>query len=242
MDIQIHGNSNVGLKRRNNEDRFTIDPSFGFCLVADGMGGAAAGELASQIFAEAAEQVFQKISDISEPTVVQAIQQAFLLANTWIIEHVQQNPAHSGMGCTAELFALSEQGYVLGHIGDSRSYCLRDGTLKQLTKDHSLIQEQIDNGLIDRDDARKHPMRNVILRAVGIENDLALDIIRGKIRPGDQYLLCSDGLTDMVEDEPIAETLTRPITGQEKADRLIQQALDAGGQDNVSVVLVTCGE
>ena len=141
------------------------------------------------------------------------------------------------MGCTAELLAFSDKGFVLGHIGDSRTYRLRNGQLQQLTQDHTLVQQQVDDGLISRDKAKNHPLRNVILRAVGLNEQLALDLIRGKIISGDLFLLCSDGLTDMIQDDQIQEILCRDMDIHGKVDKLIETAKAAGGDDNVTIVM-----
>jgi protein phosphatase len=238
LNINFAGKTNVGLKRTANEDTFLIKGELGLCLVADGLGGAAAGELASRFFADATVEVFQQATDMIEKNVVERIQNAFRLANERIRNHVEQNPEHKGMGCTAELMALSDQGFVIGHMGDSRAYRFRNGQLKQLTHDHSFIQEQIDKGLIPEENARKHPLRNVILKAVGINESMALDLIRGRTYPEDQFLLCSDGLTDMVEDNTIGEVFDSAIPVNRKVDRLIDLALSGGGKDNVTVVLI----
>ncbi len=242
LNINFTGKTNVGLKRSANEDTFLIKKEMGFCLVADGLGGAAAGEQASHLFAEAALEVFQHANDLIEENVVERIQHTFRLANEKIRDHVEKNPAHKGMGCTADMMALSDQGFVVGHLGDSRTYRFRDGRLKQLTHDHSLIQDQIDRGLIAEETARQHPLRNVILKAVGIDEDPALDIIRGRTCPNDQFLLCSDGLTDMVEDDALGDVLRSPASASEKIDQLIDLALAGGGKDNITVVLMDIEE
>jgi protein phosphatase len=238
LNINFAGKSDVGLKRSVNEDAFVIKGELGFCLVADGLGGAAAGELASRFFADAAVDIFEQATDMIEKNVVERIQNSFRLANDRILNHVKQNPSHEGMGCTAELMAFSDQGFVIGHLGDSRSYRFRNGLLKQLTHDHSLVQEQIDKGLIAEEDARKHPLRNVILKAVGISESLALDVIRGRIYPEDQFILCSDGLTDMVEDTTIRRIFQSAIPADKKVDQFIELALSGGGKDNITVVLI----
>jgi protein phosphatase len=231
------GKTDIGLKRENNEDAFVISSELDFCLAADGMGGAAAGELASRIFAESTLEIFESNTSRSEEDVLKQVQKAFSFANKKILEHVAQNPDHEGMGCTAELLAFSDQGFILGHIGDSRTYRLRNGQLQQLTHDHTLVQQQVDEGLISSDRVKNHPLRNVILRAVGLNKELALDLIRGKIISGDLYLLCSDGLTGMVQDDQIQEILCSDIDINGKVDKLIETAKAAGGDDNVTVVM-----
>jgi len=238
LNINFAGKTNVGLKRSTNEDVFVIEGQRGFCLVADGLGGAAAGDLASRFFAEATVEVFRKAADLDEENVVMRIQESFRMAHDKIRDHVSKNPLHNGMGCTAELLAFSDQGFIVGHLGDSRTYRFRNGHLKQLTHDHSLVQDQIDKGLIGEEKARRHPLRNVILKAVGIDEDLALDLIRGRTYPEDQFLLCSDGLTDMVDDVDIGNVFNSPLPADKKVDRLIDLALSGGGKDNITVVLI----
>jgi len=236
-EITFFGKSDVGLKRTNNEDDFVISPELGFCLAADGMGGAAAGELASRFFSETATEVFSGSDRRSGKETLDLVQKVFSFANKRILDHVKESAHHQGMGCTAELVAFSDEGFVLGHIGDSRTYRLRDGQLKQLTQDHSFVQEQIDQGLITPDEARKHHLRNVILRAVGVNDNLALDLLRGKTYPGDLFLLCSDGLTDMIDDSLVHQVLSSAASLPQKADALIDSAKSAGGDDNITVVL-----
>jgi serine/threonine protein phosphatase PrpC len=233
----LYGKSDVGLKRTNNEDAFLLKAELGLCVLADGMGGAAAGELASQFFAETALEVFSKADHRSEDNNVQLIQGSYDLANQRILQHVKENPEHKGMGCTAELLVLHGERFALGHVGDSRTYLLRHGVLKQLTRDHSLVQEQLDQALITQDEARKHPLRNVILRAVGTQESLAVDLIRGAIVPQDIFLQCSDGLSDMIDDGTIQSVLILPVGLPEKSERLIDLAKQAGGLDNITVVL-----
>ncbi len=209
----------------------------GFCLVADGMGGAAAGELASRIFVDSAKEVFSKAVGRSEKEMIKLVERAFSFANERIMGHAKENPDHMGMGCTAELLGFFDESFVLGHMGDSRTYRLRNEQLKQLTQDHSLVQDQINQGLVTPAEARNHSLRHVILRAVGIEEQLALDLIRGKTFSGDLFLLCTDGLTDLVDDTKIQEVLTSAAALPQKVEELLELAKLAGGNDNITVVL-----
>jgi protein phosphatase len=231
------GRTDMGLRRKNNEDAFHVDGNLGLCILADGMGGAAAGELASQIFAQTAVEVFSGLRTTNEDENLVLLQQAYQQANERILSHVKENPGHTGMGCTAEVLRFFDERFAIGHVGDSRTYLFRNSELRQLTRDHSLVQDQVDQGLITREEARRHRLRNVILRAVGTKEDLAVDLVRGRVFPGDLFLLCSDGLTDMVEDWMIVRVLSRKTTILEKADQLIELANRAGGNDNVTVVL-----
>jgi serine/threonine protein phosphatase PrpC len=232
------GKTDTGLKRENNEDAFSISPEQDFCLAADGMGGAAAGEVASKIFAETAVEIFSDNTNPSKKEVLYRVQKAYSSANGKILEHVVQYPSHRGMGCTAELLAFFDEGFILGHIGDSRTYRFRDGQLEQLTQDHTLVQQQLQEGLISFDQAKNHPMRNLIFRAVGVKEEITIDLLSGKIYPEDLFLLCSDGLTDMIQDDQIQDILCADIDLNHKAERLIESAKAAGGTDNITVVLV----
>jgi protein phosphatase len=236
--IDAWARSETGRVRLNNEDAFRVDLTRGYAAVADGMGGAAAGETASRLFMEAVAEAFELSPERSEPRVLACVEAAFRLADERMAEHTRSFPEHLGMGCTAELLALTESGYVLGHIGDSRCYRMREGVLKQLTKDHSLVQQQLDAGTITPEQARVHPLRHVILQAVGMGGPLALDLIRGRAAPGDQFLLCTDGLSNLVEDPDIEKALAVAGTLEQKVDTLVEQALANGGQDNVTLVLV----
>jgi PPM family protein phosphatase len=236
-DIEFIGKTDVGLIRANNEDIFVVSRHANFCLVADGMGGAAAGEMASQIFAITADEIFAGSIPVSEQEVIDCVQATFRKANDRILAHAAKYPEHQGMGCTAEVLAFTGSGFVIGHMGDSRTYRFRGGILKQLTKDHSLVQDQIDQGLITEAQARSHSMRNVILRAVGVRPSPALDTLRGPVYAGDLFLLCSDGLTDMVEDDQICQVLKLAGDVAAKSENLIDLAKRAGGKDNITVVL-----
>jgi protein phosphatase len=239
--MSLFGMSDPGLKRSNNEDAFIALPEIGLCVVADGMGGASAGELASRIFAETASEVFSGSEPQFEQEVVDVVQKAFQLANERILNHTKENPEHKGMGCTAEILTFYNENIILGHVGDSRTYVFRKDALKQLTKDHSLVQDQIDQGLINRSEARRHPLRHVILRVVGVQESLAVDIVRGKAMSGDLFLLSSDGLTDMVDDTSIQEALSSSLSLSQKGEKLVALANAAGGYDNITVTLCEIG-
>ena len=231
------GKTDTGLKRENNEDVFSLSPEEDFCLAADGMGGEAAGEVASKIFAETALEIFSDNTHRSKKEILYRVQKAYRIANEKILKHVTQHPSHRGMGCTAELLAFFDEGFILGHIGDSRTYRLRDGQLEQLTQDHTLVQQQLQEGLISPDQAKNHPMRNVIFRAVGVKEELTIDLLDGKFYPEDLFLLCSDGLTDMIQDDQIQDILRSDVDLDQKAEDLIESAKIAGGRDNITVVL-----
>jgi PPM family protein phosphatase len=237
LPIHSFGQTDIGLRRSNNEDAFLCQPELAFWAVADGMGGAASGEVAGGIFADAALEIFSEAAKSEARENHLLVQETFRLANERILTWARNKPEYNGMGCTAELLTFSDQNYVIGHVGDSRTYLSRQGQLKLLTRDHSLVQDQVDQGLITLEEARKHPLRNVILRAVGVEETLALDIIRGESFPGDFFLLCSDGLTNAIDDRSIQEAISLPLSLTQKVERLIQLAKLAGGDDNITVIL-----
>jgi serine/threonine protein phosphatase PrpC len=237
MEIIASGKTDIGLRRGNNEDACLVRRELGLFTVADGIGGSAAGEIASRIFVESALEIFEKGAGREEVDISNLVQQSFRLGNERILAYSLENPYCQGMGCTAEIISFSGDAYVVGHVGDSRTYLLRDGELRQITKDHSLVQSQLEQGLITHESAKNHSLRNVVLRAVGIDSSMALDMVKGKTQPDDIFLLCSDGLTDMVEDSAIKEILSSSNRIDEMVDLLIECAKSAGGNDNITVVL-----
>jgi PPM family protein phosphatase len=238
MKITTFGKTDPGLKRTNNEDSYIIREDLNLFIVADGMGGAAAGEIASRIFVDTAIGVYEEWARGDREDPVLPVQQAYMKANSNMLGHIALFPDRKGMGTTAELLSLSGGMVIIGHVGDSRTYRLRNRMLKQVTKDHSLIQEQIDQGVISLEEARNHNMRHVILRAVGVEDNVSLDIIKSKAIPGDLYLLCSDGLSDMADDAAIEKCMNSHPALDDMASGLIGLAKAGGGRDNITVVLV----
>ena len=231
------GKTDVGCKRSNNEDQYVVNPEYNFCAAADGMGGAAAGEIASLIFIDTASEILADNFNRSENEVLFHVKKVFSNANEKIQTHIEKNPDHDGMGCTAELLTFYDKRFILGHVGDSRTYLLRRGELKQITQDHTLVQQQVDAGIIPQSNVKTHPLRNVILRAIGHKKELQIDIARGNIFPGDLFLLCSDGLIDMINDDQIKDILCSDIDINEKAAELIESSKAAGGDDNITVVM-----
>lgn len=235
--ITCVGKSDVGLKRPNNEDALILLPERGVVTVADGMGGSASGEVASRIFVDTVREVFDGVGIPSGQETDDLVREAYRLGNERILKEAGENPRHQGMGCTAEVMAFSRDAFVVGHVGDSRTYLFRQVELRQVTRDHTVVQDQLDHGLITPAEARRHPHRHIISRAVGTGDSLAVDLVRGKCLPGDLFLLCSDGLYDMVEDDSIREVLSLPLDLERKAEKLIASAKEGGGHDNITVVL-----
>jgi len=234
--IKAFGKTDIGIKRKVNEDTFMLDDvTF---LVTDGMGGEAGGDIASQIFKTTTEEILSVAKKKAHGDTKQTIKNIFSESNKRILKCVKENSKLKGMGCTAELLILVEQNVFIGHIGDSRTYLLRNNKLHQLTHDHSLVQEQIDQGLITSSEAVDHSYKNVILKAVGAEKKISFDLIKGSVIPNDIFLLCTDGLTDMVNDTFIEKILNSNLELSEKTEKLIEAANLAGGHDNITIILV----
>lgn len=231
------GISDTGLKRKNNEDALLVRSELGLCALADGVGGAADGEIASGIFIRNTQDMFENVERYTDNRTVELMSEVFVQANEDILNLANGDSKRNGMGCTGEIVVFYSDRFTIGHVGDSRVYLFRRGRLRQLTKDHSLVQEQLDEGLITQADARKHPMRHVILRAVGMKDRLIVDIIKGKAVTGDLFLVCSDGLTDMIDNVAIKEILALEVPIAEKAGKLIDAANSAGGADNITVIV-----
>ncbi|SFH22255.1 protein phosphatase [Nitrosospira sp. Nsp14] len=229
--------THVGLVRTNNEDAYLAMPDVGVFALSDGMGGAAAGEIASRCFTETVQAILANGAPVSAAEKCGQVEEVFIDSNRRILEHAANNPDDWGMGCTADLLAFADRRYIIGHVGDSRVYLLRRQCLSQLTRDHSLVQLQVDQGVLTPAEARTHPRKNIILRAVGTDASVFPDILEGEAFDDDIFLLCSDGLTDTVEDSLIQRILSSAAPLQQKADGLIETALAAGGSDNVTVVL-----
>jgi PPM family protein phosphatase len=231
------GITDRGRIRRANEDFFVMHPEAGAFVVCDGMGGAAAGEIASHLAAEAAAGFLAKAK--RGPA---AIREAVRLANHAVYERAQQDRRLEGMGTTLVALLLSGNIAWLGHVGDSRCYCWRAGTLQRLTQDHSLVEEQIRIGRMTREQARRSPMQNVITRAVGTRADVVADVQELQLQRDDLFLIASDGLTRELNDAAIASILEGAGSDLQTAcASLIAAANAAGGRDNITCVLVRVG-
>ena len=229
--------SDVGLVRSNNEDAFLARPEAGVLALSDGMGGPPAGEVASAIFVQAVAEACGARGPVSAEAAHALIQDAFQLAHRRMVAHVARYPDHEGMGCTADLLVFSEDRYLLGHLGDSRAYLFREGELRQLTRDHTLVQQMVEQGLISGAQAQHHAMKNVLIRTLGADLEPSFDLVRGRVFGGDLFLLCSDGLTGVLDDGAIQEILEVRGTLRGKVALLIEGAKAAGGSDNVTVAL-----
>jgi protein phosphatase len=236
--------SDVGRVRRSNEDSVYCSAESGVFVVADGMGGHAAGEVASAIASKwIADRLCGACDTMELEQIEDRFRTAFVEAGREILRQAAEDTARLGMGTTATVLLLRQDGrYVVGHIGDSRAYLVRDGSIGQVTRDHSWVQEQVDRGMITPEQAKNHPQSNIITRALGTEAYPTPDLYNGRVRAGDVFLLASDGLTDMVPEEHLLAILEEEGDPERAAHRLIREANLAGGMDNISALVARIEE
>lgn len=250
--IEMASCSDTGQVRSHNEDSVLANARLGLAVLADGMGGYNAGEVASgmatAVLGSELEHAFDtraphELTDRGAPLARATLDDVIARTNAAIFQAAQSQPQYAGMGTTLVAVQFYDDRLTVAHIGDSRLYRLRDGELAQLTRDHSLLQEQIDSGIITPEQARFSQNKNLVTRALGVDATVATEFNDYDVLPGDVYLLCSDGLNDMVEDEEIALTLSALAANLPLcATQLVQMANDNGGRDNVSVVLAKIKE
>ncbi len=243
--------SDPGLKRSSNEDSYSTRPDVGLFVVADGMGGHVAGEVASRVAVEAIEAFIEETAGADknrtwpfpfDPTVsleANRLRAAFRLANRRIGAAIADSQDLRGMATTASAVLVGPRSASVAHVGDSRVYVLRDGRLEQITNDHSWVEEQVRAGTLSPTAARQHPWRNVVTRALSGGDDPEVDVTEVSPAPGERYLLCSDGLFGVVPDARIAQLLGQPNVGLEDICRgLIAAANEAGGPDNITTLIL----
>ena len=232
MKLSYAARTDVGMIRSGNEDNFAVDANAtrGIFIVADGMGGHAAGEVASEMAVQIVLRELKDVTDVTDGSVRKMLGDALRLANRAIHDRTITEVDKQGMGTTASV--------LIGQVGDSRVYLLRDGALKQLTKDHSYVQEQVDLGNLTPEQARYHPYSNVITRCVGASPDVEPDLYAGEARTGDVFLIASDGLTGMVDDRRLAQLLMSRAEPERKVQALISEANGRGGLDNITAIVV----
>jgi len=251
MNIVSAGMTDVGRKRDHNEDVFAVEMGESLFAVADGMGGHAAGEVASQIAIQSIVEFVQSTrqnTDATWPyeydthlsTDGNMLRTAIWLANQKICEAVQKTAAYKDMGTTVVGLLLSaEMKATVAHVGDSRAYLLRGGEIRQITSDHSWVNEQCKQGFLTPEDAVRHPFRNVVTRALGSRREVLVDLAEEQLQPDDRVLLCSDGLNSMLDDAAILDAAGEAGSDPEQVCRdLIAAANERGGDDNITVVLV----
>jgi protein phosphatase len=238
VHITAAGRTDVGVIRSGNEDSYLMVPDRGIFVVADGMGGHAAGEVASEMAVRYVARELDSLKGLSDEQVTERMRTAIRTANGAIFQRTLTEHDKRGMGTTVTALTLYETRFLLGQVGDSRAYLLRDNRLSQLTKDHSYVQEQVDAGYLTPEQARSHPYSNVITRCVGANSDVLPDIYAGTVKPRDVFLLASDGLTGMLEDYQLAELLSPDRMPQDEVDTLIAEANRHGGLDNITAIIV----
>ncbi len=228
------------MVRSGNEDNFfaEADAARGVFVVADGMGGHAAGEVASEMAVQIVARNLLPLQSVTADGAAETVAQALKDANRAIYERMLAEVDKQGMGTTLSVLVISDAGYLIGQIGDSRIYLLRDGALVQITKDHSYVQEQVDAGLLTPEQARYHPYSNVITRCVGASDEVEADIYKNPIRVGDVFLVASDGLTGMVDDRRLQQLLLARSGPGRIVDALIAEANNRGGLDNITAIVV----
>lgn len=232
------------MVRSGNEDNFfaDADQTHGIFIVADGMGGHAAGEVASEMAVQIVPRELSNLRDVTEPNARERVMNSLKTANRAIYERMLSEPDKQGMGTTVSALILSHGRYMIGQVGDSRVYLLRDGMLTQLTKDHSYVQEQVDAGFLTPEQARYHPYSNVITRCVGAGDSVEPDVYEGELKVGDVLLVASDGLTGMVDDRRLQTLLLARSTPGRIVDALIADANGRGGLDNITAIVVRVEE
>ncbi|HVO30623.1 MAG TPA: Stp1/IreP family PP2C-type Ser/Thr phosphatase [bacterium] len=254
MKITSCGITDVGQKRQNNEDNFLINDEINLYVVADGMGGHVGGEFASQIAVTTIEEVIQNVEVDPEATRPdwqalgssvaisgEKLKYAIRLAGKRIFDRTNDEPELRGMGTTTVAMLFDHNRVFVAHVGDSRAYRIRAGAVNQVTEDHSLVNEQIRLGLITKDAARTHKLKNIITRSVGYQEDVEIDTLVQPVEKGDRFLLCTDGLSNLVEEHEILEVVAAN-SGEQAAQKLIDLANSRGGDDNITLIIAQVDE
>lgn len=240
--MKVFSNTNIGLVRSSNQDTFkqgVLTEGCLWTLVCDGMGGVSGGNIASALAAEVIEQELnEKLESNMDAEALRRLSfKVISAANTQVFARAVDEPALKGMGTTAVLAIVSNGKLHLSHVGDSRAYLIRNTKVWQLTTDHSFVQDLVSRGEITREEARTHPNRNIITRVVGVHSMVDSEYQQMELKPGDVFLSCSDGLSNYMTDEKLAQ-LINELEPENAADGLIQFALDCGGSDNVTVSII----
>lgn len=237
--MKVYAITDIGRVRPINEDSYYLpQPGERFCAVADGMGGHNAGEVASAL----AVRVFSQNMREIDPITALALETAVTRANEAVYYASLENAGMSGMGTTFSALAAQGDTAYMAHVGDTRIYLVRRGAIMQVTTDHTLVEEMVQKGLITPREARIHPKRNIITRALGTEPDVQIDIMQMALRPGDVFFLCSDGMTNFVDEKQILDIALGEGDWQAKLERLLSIALENGGTDNITALFAAFEE
>lgn len=253
MRITSCGMTDVGVKRTNNEDNYLINEELNLFVVCDGMGGHVGGEFASAIAVNTVEEVLTTMElrpdqleldgedDGQVELTREKLRYAIRLAGKRIFQKAQEEPEYRGMGTTCLVLLVDEGNAFVAHVGDSRGYVVREGRIEQLTEDHSLVNQHIKAGLLTPEQAKSHKLKNIITRSLGYMEDVEIDIQVRAVRRGDRFVLCSDGLSNLVETSEIGEAVL-DLGPQEAGRKLIETACARGGDDNITVVVARIDE
>ncbi len=248
MQVKAYGATDVGKVRTANEDSFLIDEDRLLYIVADGMGGHQGGDFASShavewireevIKQEEAQESTLPVGGPGEKTPAQTrLKHALKETNGRLFKKASEDPSLRGMGTTVIAVQLDDKYVNIAHVGDSRIYLLREGILFQVSRDHSWVQEQIDAGLLNKDEAESHPLKNIITRSMGHEPEVEVDLLKEEFQAEDRFLLCSDGLSNMVDDDTVQKVLSE-MEIEAAVDDLMKKALEAGGLDNTTILVI----
>jgi protein phosphatase len=248
MRVLASGRTEVGCVRKHNEDNFLLEPELGLFVVADGLGGHAAGEVASQIVVDKVGDFISQTAERDRTWPVEyevglsydgnRLKGALLLADQGILDDIRGNPERESMGSTVVACLVQGDRATLVHVGDSRAYLLNSSGIQQVTRDHSWVAEQVANGILTADEARHHPFRNVITQALGNGGDLDVAVQEIQVKELDRILLCSDGLSGMIQDRAIWEIVEQASDVEAATAKLIDTAMANGGEDNITVVII----
>ena len=248
MKLEVYGRTDVGKVRTNNEDNFVIDEEIGLFIVADGMGGHSSGEVASKMAVDVTRDSMRRFALNGQKAILGKINPQFSeaanqlassvrLANQFIFESAKSKPQNQGMGTTIDSVLMHKNKIAIAHVGDSRVYLVRDNKLHQLTNDHSLVQDQVRQGLLKKEEAEKSHLKNILTRALGVDETSEVDIAEVDCYNGDVLIACTDGLNKMVSDDQILEVVPQMKTPKMIAEHLVDMANATGGVDNTTVVV-----
>lgn len=238
MRFTCAARTDTGIVRSGNEDNYLMLSDRGVFIVADGMGGHAAGEVASEMAVRLISKELGSLRGLNDEQAGDRMRKAIIQANHAIFERTLTEHDKRGMGTTTTAMILLPHRFLIGQVGDSRAYLLRNGHFFQVTKDHSYVQEQVDLGLLTPEQARVHPYSNVITRCIGANAEVVPDLYFGSLRPGDVVLLASDGLTGMLEDDQLVQILKSGEGPQQWVDEMVSEANQRGGLDNITVIVI----
>jgi PPM family protein phosphatase len=252
MKVQSCGITDIGRKRQKNEDSYLVNDHVHLYIVADGMGGHVGGEFASKIAVSTVEEIVKGVdkneayrqsylyfeSEGGKPNEI-TLREAISKAGSKICQKAIEEPELKGMGTTATVLLIDSGKALIAHVGDSRAYCVRNAQIRQLTEDHSLVNEQVKSGLITEAEAKTHQLKNIITRSVGVQEEVEIDTVIAEVAKDDVYVLCSDGLSNLVDDQEIANAVNENAKDPEGAARtLVDLANQRGGDDNITLILV----